>query len=188
MIYENERCRVEIKIDDTYTIGSVDNHHYDVVHNPDSYLRGDHSRTISLAIQTEGHEIRVALIGSFLTFTDDCAILEGEELVILQWDRVIRLRAVDGTILRCSKLDVMGGGLGIYPVGEGYLLHGEMDIIMLDHDLEERWSFSGRDIFASVTGKESFAIGDGIIKLYDFEDNYYELDFDGNLIRMIAGN
>ena len=45
------------------------------------------------------------------------------------------------------------------------------------------WAFSGKDIFASVFGKLQFEIKDELICLYDFEDNYYEIDFEGNSIK-----
>ena len=45
------------------------------------------------------------------------------------------------------------------------------------------WAFSGKDIFASVSGKLPFEIKDELICLYDFEDNYYEIDFEGKHIK-----
>lgn len=34
----------------------------------------------------------------------------------------------------------------------------------------------------SVSGKNGFELCENSIKLYDFEDNFYEIDFMGNLI------
>lgn len=39
-----------------------------------------------------------------------------------------------------------------------------------------------KDIFASVSGKEPFELCEDRIKLYDFEDNYYEIDFWGIIL------
>ena len=53
---------------------------------------------------------------------------------------------------------------------------------MLDFDFCKKWSFSGRDIFVSQFREKPFEICDNLIRLYDWEDNYYEIDFDGNLL------
>ena len=64
----------------------------------------------------------------------------------------------------------------------GYLIYGEIEILMLDFDFNLMWKFSGKDIFVSVTGKKAFELCEDSIKLYDFEDNFYEIDYDGNKI------
>lgn len=53
---------------------------------------------------------------------------------------------------------------------------------MLDFEFNERWKFLGKDIFVSVSGKTAFQLCEKTVKLYDFEDNFYEIDFDGTLI------
>ena len=52
----------------------------------------------------------------------------------------------------------------------------------LDFNFNKVWGFYGRDIFVSMNNKKAFEISNNKIKVYDFEDNYYELDFDGNEI------
>ena len=41
---------------------------------------------------------------------------------------------------------------------------------------------SMRDIFVSISNREPITIREKSICLYDFEDNYYEIDFDGKQI------
>ena len=53
---------------------------------------------------------------------------------------------------------------------------------MIDNNLNELWNFCGKDIFVSISGKNPFEICNDRIKLYDFEDNYYEINFDGKQI------
>ena len=53
---------------------------------------------------------------------------------------------------------------------------------MLDLEFNKVWSFSGRDIFVARTNRKSFELCDNSIKLYDFEDNYYEIGYDGNIL------
>ena len=44
------------------------------------------------------------------------------------------------------------------------------------------WKLSGLDIFVSVSVMNAFELCEDSIKLYDFEDNFYEIDYDGNKI------
>ena len=48
MILQNEICHIEISIDETYTVGSVDNRYYDVTLNPAHYRHNDLSKTLSI--------------------------------------------------------------------------------------------------------------------------------------------
>ena len=79
-------------------------------------------------------------------------------------------------------MDCFGSNFGIYRIPKGYIIYGEIEIIMLNDSFEKQWTFSGRDIFATQSSKNSFAICDNTIELFDWEDNYYKIDFDGNLI------
>lgn len=182
MVLENETCCVEIKIDKTYTVDSADNRYYDVVLNPCHYKRSDLSKTFSIHVDLHGREFYIALIGSFYIYDDTCAVLEDETLTVLQDHTITQIRMIDGTIIRHIELDCLGCNLAIYRIKTGYVLHGEIEITMLDFDFIKKWSFSGKDIFASVSGRQPFEIRNNFICLYDFEDNYYEIDFDGNLL------
>lgn len=62
------------------------------------------------------------------------------------------------------------------------VIHAALDILMLNPDFEILRDFSGRDIFVSVTGKTAFTLTDTAIQLFDFNDNYYELDLNGKLL------
>ena len=44
MILQNEICHIVINIDETYTVDSADNRHYDVTLNPGDYGRSDFSK------------------------------------------------------------------------------------------------------------------------------------------------
>ncbi len=183
MVLENENCRVKIEADETYTINSADNRRYDLVLNPGGYGRGDFSRTFSIEIDLFTREFSIALIGAPVGFDSDCAVLEENVLTVLQDDAVTQLNIFDGSVIRYKKLDCFGGcNFAIYKVSGGYIIYGELEITMLDLDLCVKWSFSGKDIFASVTGKTPFEMFEDYICLYDFEDNCYKIDYNGKLL------
>ena len=75
MILQNEKCHIEIKIDETYTVDSVDNRHYDVTLNPEHYRHNDLSKTLSIHIGLYAREFQVALIGPYHSYDLDCAVL-----------------------------------------------------------------------------------------------------------------
>lgn len=182
MILENQLCSIEIKIDVTYTIDSADNASYDMVYNPNEFKRGDFYKTFSILINRDSESYRIALIGDYFIYDIDCAILEGDILTILQNDSIIQLKTTDRSIKLYKKIDTCGVNLGIYRITTGYILYGEIEIIMLDLDFNVKWRFSGQDIFASLSGKNTFTICEHFIRLIDFKDNYYEVDFSGKLL------
>lgn len=183
MTLENEKCHVEIQIDETYTVGSADNRRYDAVFNPCHYGHNDNYKTFCIHIDLFSHQFLIALVGSQFCYDFDCAVLDDDTLTILQNNVISQIRITDASLIHYFTLECFGCNFALYKVEKGYLIYGEMEIIMLDFDFQKRWAFSGKDIFVSVSGKEPFELRGNTICLYDFEDNYYELDFDGKQIQ-----
>lgn len=183
MILENEKCHIEIEIDETYTVESTDNRFYDLTLNPGNYRHSDVCKTLSIHVDLFPNEFCIALIGPFYTYESDCAVLDDEILTVLQDNTITQINVSYGSIVRHIKFDCFGCNYGLYKVNKGYIIFGEMEIMMLDFDFVKKWSFSGRDIFVSVSGKKPFQICEDSICLYDFENNYYEIDFEGKLIK-----
>lgn len=182
MTLENERCRIEVKTDETYTVDSADNRHYDVILNPGRYRHNDFSKILSIHVDLFSNEFYIALIGSFYSYDSDCAILENDTLTVLQGDAITQIRVTDGTLVRHIRLDGFGCNFAIYKVSKGYIVYGEIEITMLDFDFLKKWSFCGKDIFVSVSGQKPFELNEDGICLRDIEGNCYQLDFDGGLV------
>lgn len=184
MILKNQQCHVEIEYDQTYTLNSSDNHCYDVILNPDNYQRRDDYKVLSIFADLFSSELHIALVGPlYCAHILDCVILEEKILTVLQEDVITQINLADGSIVRHLNLDSLGCNFAIYKIEKGYIIYGEIDIIMLDFDFNEKWSFSGKDIFVSISGKTSFELLENSIHLWDFEDNEYEIDFEGKSLR-----
>lgn len=181
MILENETCCIRIEIDETYTVDSVDNRYYDAVLNPEGYRHSDAYKVLSVWIDLFVSELRIALIGPYYTYDSACAVLDGKLLAVLQDNTITQINITDGSMVRHVKFDSFGCNFAIYKVKEGYVIHGEIEIIMLDFDFAKQWSFFGKDIFISVSGKNPFELKENSIHLCDIEDNEYEIDFKGNV-------
>lgn len=182
MLLQNNICNIKISVDETYTVESADNNFYDLVLNPRHYKKNNMYKTFSIRIDLFYEVIRVALVGDFYSYDTDCAILDDKVLTILQNDAIVQIRISDGSLLLYKEFDCFGCNYGIYKVKNDYIIYGEIEITMLDSKFNKKWTFSGRDIFVSMSKKKSFELCDKSIKLHDFEDNYYEIDFDGKLI------
>lgn len=182
MILQNDICNVNISIDTTYTVESTDNKPYDLVINPRYLRRNDMYKTFSVQINLFSKIISIALIGDFYSYDIDCAVLEYKTLTILQNNAVVQLDISNGAMINFKEFDCFGCNYGIYRVQNGYIIYGEIEITMLDFNFNKKWSFSGKDIFVSMSEKKSFELCENSIKLHDFEGNFYEIDFSGKLI------
>ena len=86
-------------------------------------------------------------------------------------------------IIRKNTINPIGTMFAVYPYGEDYILYGELEIYRISSDLNMKWEFSGGDIFVRQQVNESaFEMKGNKICLYDFYDNYYEIDYDGKII------
>lgn len=182
MVLKNDICTVNIAVDNTYTLESADNKHYDLMINPRNLRYNDMYKAFAIHIDLYGKELNIILIGDFYSYDTDCACLENEVLTVLQNDAIVQIDVNSAALLYFKKFDCFGCNYGLYKVKMGYIIYGEMEITMLDFNFNKKWSFSGRDIFVSVSGKKAFELCENSIRLYDFEDNFYEIDYMGNLI------
>lgn len=58
-----------------------------------------------------------------------------------------------------------------------------MEIYRITKELSVQWQLCGKDIFETYAGGEpAFEMKSDRICLYDFEDNYYEISYDGEVI------
>lgn len=184
MFLENELYKVNISVDDTYTVDSADNKYYDIILNHHDLKRNDWSKTFCIEVDNSHNISKLALIGSFYSYDTNCAILNNSILTVLQDDVITQIMLSDYSMILCKRFDCFGCNYGIYQCDSGYIVHGEIDIMMLNNQFEKVWSFGGGDVFVlpSNSNKKSFEIYDNIIKLYDWEENYYEVDFTGKQI------
>ena len=97
----------------------------------------------------------------------------------LQNETFLQIDVIEGRIIETKPTDMFGSVFSLNKFGDDYIVHGEIEIARYDSDFNKRWSFSGKDIFASVTGRPAFEMTENSIKLYDFQDNYYEIDYNG---------
>lgn len=184
----NNKCAVEVTLDENYDLSSSDHTGYDLVLNVDGYTAQDFYRVLSLSVNLFKEQYRVALVGSGQSSPDDCAVLDDEVLTVVQDNRVVRLDLQNRTVTATYDTDLYGCAFGLYSIPDGYFIHGELEVARYDKDFNKKWVFSGRDIFVSPHDKQAFRLLEDHVCLYDFEDNYYEVDYNGNQLLYLPHN
>ena len=182
MIIKNEICEINITSDPTYSVRSTDNRHYDFEYDPGCHTRSDWYSAFSIHINLFYKEYDIVLVGENSSDPSNCAILKDNTLTIMMENSISQINVVNGELTLYKRFDCFGSTFGLYPISNGYIVWGELEILRLDLNFEKIWSFMGRDIFVSQSGNSPFVLGEKTIKLHDWEGNYYELDFDGKLI------
>lgn len=105
----------------------------------------------------------------------------GDILFILVGNRLYRIKLPELTVLTSSVAD-MYATIALFKVDNKVIVHGEQEITCFDLDGKKLWSFTGEDIFVSVEGRNPIEIADKHIKLIDFNNRKYLIDFDGQLL------
>jgi hypothetical protein len=94
-----------------------------------------------------------------------------------------------GHLILQKHYDQLCTYFAIYPFDDAFIIHGECEIVKLNRDYDIEWRFSGCDIFVRQSRADNaFMINGDTIQLYDFYDNYYEIDKNGKLIKDISSN
>lgn len=176
---EDENCIIELALDDAFWTDSESNSKYDIVIKPLGYPQNEYQRAYAIHVVLQDRDYSAALIGDYNCWDDHCGVLVGDVLTLLQGWSITQFNVVTAQVIRSVTLNTMAPNFEIHRVNTGYLIYGETDITLLNNNLEPLWSFSGRDIFVSISGKKPFEIKEDRICLYDFMDHYYELDFQG---------
>ena len=175
-------CHFLIRQEPDYDFNSSDNKCYDkilIVSDEESY-----TKTISLIIE-KGEYLKkeIALIVPYHTNTDRCALPAGNRIFLMLDNLICFFNLETLNIDKFLKINSIGTLFAPYSYGQDFILYGEMDIFRISSDLSIQWRFSGKDIFVkSNDAGPAFEMKDDSICLYDFEDNYYEISYDGKWI------
>lgn len=183
MLLQNGKFSIKITLDDTYIINSADNpFHYDKVLYARELSQNDFYKTLSIEIDNGIDIFKIALIGDYFSYDFDCAVLNDDILTVMQNWNLTSISLYDFKIVKSVNLPENGTNYSIHRCKYGYLIYGEMQIIMLDFEFNVLWDFMGRDIFVTRNESKPFDFNDSKIMLYDWENNYYELDYNGNIL------
>ncbi len=136
----------------------------------------------SVEIDRAGSKKRIAIV-SETPYDVDCAVLNGSVLSIVQSFTIFHIDIDTCILTGTTEIDSFCPNYSIYRIPDGYIIFGEMDITGLGADFGFRWRFSGNDVFCPIEeGLKPIELCRDRIKLYDFNKDYYELSYTGELI------
>lgn len=176
MILSNESYEIEITKDIQYTLFSTDNKFYNHVFQMEEYTRNDYVSAYSISVCSLIPDYKVAIIGRAYGSIENCAVLEGDRLIILIDNYMVFFDLISKKLELKIKIIDFGTGIEIYAYDNGYIVNGEVDIIKVDKYGNKIWSFSGRNIWVRPNGESSINIQRDRLLLTDFAGYKYHLD------------
>lgn len=130
-----------------------------------------------------GRKLQIALICETSAIDEDCAVLNGNVLSVLQDWTLYHINIETCELVSTTRINSWCPNFHIYRIPSGYIILGETDVTMLDNCFNSLWSFGGNDIFSPMDPSlKPIEFCEDRIKLYDFNGDYYELNYSGKLI------
>lgn len=145
--------------------------------------KSDLNKCFEIQVTHSGNTNAVLLVASYYTPTDTFAEVHKDGLFLMLNDILCIFNPGSLAIDRKVEIDPVGTMFEVHRFMEDYILYGEMEIYRVSSDLKIEWEFSARDIFVRCQGDEpAFEMKSDRICLIDFLDNYYEIDYSGNIL------
>ena len=190
MILENHLAKIEVEVKYIKDLDITKLSKDSIILDPNNYLDENYSFKdilkiviISVYLKEKNRKYSMYIYSDIYTNDDNIAILENNILTILRDYVISQFDIITGDLILNKEIKTQFPNFAIFRISNGYIIHNELYIYMLDFDFNIKWSFSGGDIFVSITNKKEFELTEDRIKLYDFNDRYYEIDFNGKLLR-----
>lgn len=163
-----------------YSFKSSDNKNYDSVFVIEE---SEFNKSIEIEIEQYGEIRTVLMVVPYYTPTESFVAPHRDGLFMMLNDILCVFSLDTASVIKCTRINPIGTMFEVHQLENEYILYGETEIYRISQDLVVKWAFSGRDIFVRYQGDEpAFLMKQDRICLYDFEDNYYEINFEGKLI------
>jgi hypothetical protein len=181
--YDYNDLTIEVFNEPCYKEGSADNKHVYSKKYIDAEALKYQGSYHGIKISNYEEEINSCLIGASCGSTsifENSSLLDKDRLVICCADKIFCL-SIPGLDLKWqTRADLTC--LQIFKLEEDYLVHGEVNISRIDANGNIKWQFGGADIFISIESADDFKIETDHIRVVDFCNTEYKIDFSGNLI------
>lgn len=184
MILLTKQYNVEITVDYTYTLNSSDNKYYNYIFKSCKTIDKTNFKAFSIKICNKNKKITIALLGDFYSSCEKCAVINKDLLIILMNNIVSVIDIKHIRLVKTLKVSDYCC-FSICPFSNGYIIHGELDIVFINNEFNKEWLFSGRNIFTTSDETDIFEIYDDRIKVKDWEGFIYTIDSNGKLITAI---
>ncbi|MCR5777796.1 MAG: hypothetical protein K6G84_10345 [Lachnospiraceae bacterium] len=176
MVLENDNYELTVSCDETYSIGSADNRHYDIIFNPLGLKWNDHYRALGIRVNDGTEEYSFVFIASYFIYEDSVS-LDDNILTVVNDKCITQIDLKTRTIIKNIEIaNNYGVFYAIHRTHKEYILIGELEILGLNDSFEVLWCFGKANVILDYK-----ICYDGI-KILDDEKKLYKIDFDGNLL------
>lgn len=183
MFLSNENYGITITEALHYSINSTDNKGYDMYINVLEEEEYVHYASYEMEVETyeSGESFSIILISSYCTkIFENSGILEDDIVWLILDDKILRIDFCDYSYIKYKIPKPFGTYYEIYKCQKGFLVFGELELILFDKSFIECWRYVTQDIlFAS----NCLQIQDEYICFTDFEGNYHQVDWSGKQLR-----
>ena len=143
----------------------------------------DFCKLIEIAVELNGDIKTALIIASYHTPVESFIAPHEDGLFLMLNDVLCVFDPETLEIVEQAKIDPFGTMFEVHRYKDDYILYGECEIYRVTKDLKEKWAFAARDIFVRCdTDAPAFEMKEDRICLYDFQDDYFEINYDGKLI------
>lgn len=143
----------------------------------------DFCKLIEISVNGNGTEKNALIIASYHTPIDSFVAPHKNGLFLMLNEILCVFDPETLEIIDQSEIDPFGTMFEIHQYKDDYILYGECEIYRISDDLKVKWIFGARDIFVRCdTDAPAFEMKEDRIGLYDYQENYYEINYDGKLI------
>ena len=160
-------------------ISDAETKNADIVFDSNNHKEEDLKSILLIEIDTNDSLKRIVLYCDFIGSYESCSVLHNNSLLIVKFNTAYLIDCHTGDIQH-FHFSGLAGAFKVFLMDNGYLIHGELGIIMTDYELNVQWTASGTDILVSPAGEESCRVYKDRIEYIDFLGNSYTLFLDEN--------
>ena len=135
--------------------------------------------TTKIGVRSSGKSVLLMASGGVSGIHERCYLIKDKVIYILVSHTAFCLTLPDLELEWLTKVDEVSC-FEIFDIGEGLVIHGELEITRLSYSGKIKWQRSGSDIFTSIDGSDGFKIEDGLIHAGSWDGRKYLFDFNGN--------
>lgn len=179
MLFFNDKYEITVKETVGYGINSTDNKYYDLcIKVIDADMFGHYSSYEIEVMPFENQEIfSIIVIAPYCSKVfENSAILTDDIFYIILDNKIIKMDLNNFTYINYLISNPFGTYYEVYNCERGFLVYGELELVLLNKQFEEQWRYCTQDI---LFGENSLQLNEEYISFIDFEGNSHEVDWYG---------
>jgi hypothetical protein len=136
---------------------------------------------ISINNISETSIIKISSEINFIGLFENSYLIKNDDLIICCGNKVFSISLPELKINWEVQADT-AACFAVYNHKGNVIVHGEMEISMINNQGELLWQKGGADIFTTISEENNFKITDHYIFVRDWNNQEYKFDFSGNSI------